>query len=517
MTVKADPIGVAIVGGGPGCKAIMDMILGERLKQLRMKLIGVACTNPGAVGYRYAQEQGIYTTKNYRDLFRLQDLHMIIELTGREEVANEISRTKPDHVGLMDHVAARLFWDIFQIEEQRLAERRRTEETLRQARDELEVRVKERTAQLVESNARLRSEVNERQLAEAGLKESEERLRTILDYVPVGILIIHAESRKIVDANTVATRLIDLPKEKIVGRVCHKFVCPELEGGCPITDFGQSGNLETVILRADGEAIPILKTVFPIILDGQTHLLESFLDITDQKQVEAKLRKKNRELENFVNVVSHDLKTPIISVQGFSSRLLKHCQGQLDDKARKYLEQIQTSARRMEVFVSDLLTLARVGGVPATYEQVSSSAILEDIEARIRGRLEDKGVAFVVAKDLPLIYADRQKMSQVFENLIVNAIKFSAVAEGPRVEVGYADEGKNHHFFVKDNGIGVDPKYHRKIFEMFFRLNEIDDKEGTGIGLAIVESIVTGHGGRVWVESEKGHGATFHFTIPKAL
>ncbi len=170
----------------------------------------------------------------------------------------------------------------------------------------------------------------------------------------------------------------------------------------------------------------------------------------------------------------------------------------------------------MEAFVSDLLTLARVGRVAAAYEQVSSSAILEEIEARIRGRLEDKGVEFVVAKDLPLIYVDRQKISQVFENLIVNAIKFSATVGGPRVEVGYADEGKSHHFFVKDNGIGIAPKNHRKIFEMFFRLNEIDDKEGTGIGLTIVENIVTGHGGKVWVESEKGRGATFHFTVPKA-
>ncbi|MBW1741037.1 MAG: PAS domain-containing protein, partial [Deltaproteobacteria bacterium] len=131
--VKA--LNVAIVGGGPGCKAIMDMIFAEKLRQLRMKLVGVACTNPQAVGYRYAQEKGVYTTRDYRDLYKLKNLDMIIELTGRDEVANEIARTKPAHIRLIDHVAARLFWDIFQIEEERIAERKRIEAALRESEE----------------------------------------------------------------------------------------------------------------------------------------------------------------------------------------------------------------------------------------------------------------------------------------------------------------------------------------------------------------------------------------------
>jgi hypothetical protein len=124
-------LNVAIVGGGPGCKAIMDMIFDEKLSQLRMNLIGVACTNPHAVGFDYAQAKGIYTTSSFHDLYNLKDLHMIIELTGRDEVADEIARTKPAHVRLMDHVVARLFWDIFQVEEEKIAQRKRSEESLR--------------------------------------------------------------------------------------------------------------------------------------------------------------------------------------------------------------------------------------------------------------------------------------------------------------------------------------------------------------------------------------------------
>jgi PAS domain-containing protein len=172
-------VNVAIVGGGPGCKAIMEMIFAEKLSQLKMKLVGVACTNPKALGYRYAQEQGVYTTKDYSDLFLLGDLNMIIELTGREEVASEISRTKPEHVRLVDHVAARLFWDVFQIEEERIAERNRAEEALRKAADELEQGVIERTAKLAKTTQQLKLELTERKRAEEALRQSEETLRTI--------------------------------------------------------------------------------------------------------------------------------------------------------------------------------------------------------------------------------------------------------------------------------------------------------------------------------------------------
>ena len=144
------PLNVAIVGGGPGCKAIMDMIFAEKLSQLRMKLIGVASRSVYAVGYQCAVGKGIYTTRDYRDLYNLKDLNMIIELTGRDEVSNEIVRSKPDHVRLMDHVGARLFWDIFQIEEERIAERKHSERALKQAHDDLERRVEERTAELAE-------------------------------------------------------------------------------------------------------------------------------------------------------------------------------------------------------------------------------------------------------------------------------------------------------------------------------------------------------------------------------
>jgi PAS domain S-box-containing protein len=140
---KVKVLKAAIVGGGPGCKAIMEIIFAEKLNQLQMELAGVADTNPDAVGYRYAQENQIYTTSDYRNFYKIKDLDLIIELTGREELANEISRTKPDHIRLMDHVAARLFWDLFKIEEEMFAELELKKEALRRKTHALGERVEE--------------------------------------------------------------------------------------------------------------------------------------------------------------------------------------------------------------------------------------------------------------------------------------------------------------------------------------------------------------------------------------
>jgi len=255
-------LNVAIVGGGPGCKAIMDMIYAEKLRELRMKLIGVACTNPKAEGYRYAQEKGIFTTRDYRDLYKLKDLKIIIDLTGREGVANEIFQTKPGHIRLMDNVTARLFWDVFQIAEERIAGRRKVEEALR---------------------------------------ESEERLKTVLDTIQAGIVVIDPSSHTIVGVNAAAGEMFGAPRQRILGSVCHKYICPAEEGRCPITDLGQDINTtEGVLLTVSGKKVPVLKTIDYVMLAGREHLLESFLDITERKQAEAERERLIGELQEAV-------------------------------------------------------------------------------------------------------------------------------------------------------------------------------------------------------------------------
>jgi signal transduction histidine kinase len=231
---------------------------------------------------------------------------------------------------------------------------------------------------------------------------------------------------------------------------------------------------------------------------------------------EEELRKTNEELKNFAYIVSHDLKTPITYIQGFSSLLLENYQEELDEKGRRCLERIMASTRRMEVLISDLLALSRLGQVVGTFKVVPSLEIVEDVTSGLQDRLKAKRIELVVEDNLPTIYCDENRLSQVFDNLIVNAIKFMGNTKNPKIEIGYEDSGDFHQFYVRDNGIGIDPKNHQKIFEKFHRLKEIEDDEGTGLGLAIVDRIVNNHGGKVWVESEPGKGATFYFTLPKS-
>ena len=289
-----------------------------------------------------------------------------------------------------------------------------------------------------------------------------------------------------------------------------EIMARRLRGGEAPSEYEAKG------LTKDGETVWIRRRNTRIKHNGRPAVLGNVVDITKQKRAEEELRKKNEELKNFVDVVSHDLKNPIISIQGFSSRLLKKYQEKLGEKGRMYLEQIKASARRMEVLVSDLLALSRIGQVVSRFKDVSSLKIVTNVTSGLQGRLEEKGVELVVADDLPTIYCDEKRIYHVFDNLLVNAIKFSGGTKNPKIKIGYQDRGGFHQFYVRDNGIGIDPKYHRKIFEMSLRLKEIEDEEGTGLGLVIIDRIVNNHGGKVWVESEKGMGASFYFTLPKA-
>jgi PAS domain S-box-containing protein len=250
---QAQALNVAIVGGGPGCKAIMDMMLAEKLSQLRMRLIGVASTNPDAVGYCYAQERGIYTTTDYVNLFGLEDLGMIIELTGRDEVAKEIARAKPDHVRFIDHVAARLFWDIFQIEEERLQERKRSEKALERAE-----------------------------------KEKETILDSLVEHV-----IHNDRDMRILWANRAAYESASLSREELVGRHCYEVwpkrstPCPD----CPVVEAMETGQpRELEKTTPDGKIWRVRgypeRDMKGDIVGG----IEVTLDITDRKRSEEALR-----------------------------------------------------------------------------------------------------------------------------------------------------------------------------------------------------------------------------------
>ncbi len=364
-----------------------------------------------------------------------------------------------------------------------------------------------------------------RKRAEAALCESEARFRKIVEGTEAGYSFIDRNGQ-FRDVNEAWLRMHGYAaRDEVIGQHFSLTQVDEHMGQAK-RDFE---SLLTGISIPSGESMRRLKdgsvgyhtfSANPVWQGGKIVGGEAFLiDITERKRAEENLRKMNEELTNFAHVVSHDLKTPIVYIKGFSSLLLETYKDKLDEKGQTCVERIQASAHRMEILVSDLLALSRVGRVVSTLKDVPSREIISTVVSGLQDRLNEKGIELYVANNLPTICCDRDRVCQVFENLIVNAIKFIGDKKTPKIEIGYKERAKRaefHQFYVKDTGIGIAPEYHRKIFERFQRLKDIEDDEGTGLGLAIVERIVNNHGGRVWVESKKGKGATFYFTLPKA-
>jgi len=296
MLEQSETLNVAIIGGGPGCKAIIDMVLAEKLKHLQMALIGVASTSPEAEGYRYAQEKGIYTTNDYRDLYGLKGLNLIIELTGRNEVANEISATKPDHIRLMDHVAARLFWDVFQTEEEIISERKHAEEASR---------------------------------------KSEEKYATLVENSLTGIYI--DQDGKIVFANNRFAKIYGYAKDKLIGTASRNLVHPQdraltngirkkrLKGEEAPEEYEARG------LTKNGKTIWIARRNARIKYHGTPAILGNIVDITEQKRAEEALRKSIHRAQ-----VAHE--QAIIYAEQLKEEITerKHAEEALKESQEKY-------------------------------------------------------------------------------------------------------------------------------------------------------------------------------------
>ncbi len=232
----------------------------------------------------------------------------------------------------------------------------------------------------------------------------------------------------------------------------------------------------------------------------------------ESQRARADLHDKNAELDTFVYSVSHDLKAPLVTIQGMSGLLLQEYQEQLPGEAARYLGRIQANTQQMETLIVDLLALSRIGREARAPAEVSLGEVLDDVAADLATAMRERGVQ-LVRGELPTIWGNRTQIEQVMRNLVGNAVKYLGDASEGQVEVGAVDRGTLVECYVRDNGIGIDPAYHERIFEVFQRLKEVE-VDGTGVGLAIVKKIVQANGGRIWVESAKGHGAIFRFTWP---
>ena len=226
------------------------------------------------------------------------------------------------------------------------------------------------------------------------------------------------------------------------------------------------------------------------------------------------LEAANKELESFSYSVSHDLRAPLRAVVGFSKLLLEDHAGQIDAEAVRKLNVIQSEAHRMGQLIDDLLAFSRLGRKAMNVVDLDMAELARTTYAGLNGPHETVKCELHMGS-LPRAKGDRVLLGQVWANLLSNAVKFSAKREKPVVEVSAISDEKEHIYFVRDNGAGFDPRYQSKLFGVFQRLHNSTEFPGTGVGLALVQRIVSRHGGRVWADGKQGEGATFYFTLPK--
>jgi signal transduction histidine kinase len=234
-----------------------------------------------------------------------------------------------------------------------------------------------------------------------------------------------------------------------------------------------------------------------------------------QKLIE-ELESKNAELERFTYTVSHDLRSPLVTIKGFLGFMERSARQGNMEGFRKDMQRVGSATDRMDNLLKDLLELSRIGRLINKPEKISFEDLAHEALEIVHGRIQQRGITVQIQPGLPAVYGDRTRLMEVLQNLLDNAAKYAGGQKNPIINIGMNgyDGSNNPIFFIRDNGMGIDPQYHERIFGMFDKLDPAS--EGTGIGLALVKRIIEFHGGRLWVESEAGKGSTFFFTMPHA-
>src|SRR3989344_3810002 len=360
------------------------------------------------------------------------------------------------------------------------------------------------------------------------LRKNEERFRNVIDATPNGLLMVD-QVGKIVLCNSQFENQFGYHRDEVIGQRMEFLVPKKYRQSHPeqrsafmktpvARQMGEGRDLYG--LRKDGTEIPVEIGLNPLITDEGTFVLASIVDITKRKALEDRIRhstnhiqQKNLEMEQFVYTVSHDLKSPLVTSSGFLGLLKEDIAAQRYDKVADSVGRLERENSRMNQLIDDLLQLSRVGRIKLEVEDVAISSLIKAIIENLSAQIQEKSVTTSVMDNLPSVRGDRKRIYQVFENLIINALKYGVEGSNPLITIGSELADDEIRFFVRDNGPGISKEYHKKIFGLFQRL--VSDNRGTGVGLTIVSRIMQLHGGRVWVESEIGQGATFWVAFPK--
>jgi PAS domain S-box-containing protein len=381
-------------------------------------------------------------------------------------------------------------------------------------------------------------DITERKRDEQAVERSRKRYRTLLDAAPDAIVAAEADSGRIVEANGAAEELFGRPREELLGldqSALHpaderdryrELFRRHLAGKSSAIARFDDGSW-VYVTDADGERTPVEINAHVVELGDRSLSYGVFRDVTDRKHREEQLAEYRRqleetvddlersieELEQFAYVASHDLQEPLRMISSYLELLQAEYAEELDEEADEYIDFAVDGARRMKTLINDLLAFSRVETRDQEFERVSLADRLTEARDNLELQIEETD-ATITADSLPTVEADGNQMTQLFQNLLSNAIDYSG-DDPPRIHVSVETRDDAYAVAVVDEGVGVPPDQHERVFEVFTRGERRDDDDGTGIGLAICKRIVEGHGGTIWVESEPGEGATFRFTIPR--
>ncbi|MBI3162511.1 MAG: PAS domain S-box protein [Chloroflexi bacterium] len=373
----------------------------------------------------------------------------------------------------------------------------------------------------------LQDELEERKRIEQALAFSEEKFSKAFHITPVMMTIDNAEG-VFIEVNKAFIENSGFTREEILGRRAsdlNMWDSPEDRQRIQklLREQGGYKDIELAYRRKSGKMTVVLMSSEKFTMNNELYTLTSALDITERKQAEAEREKlieeleaKNGELERFTYTVSHDLKAPLVTVNGFLGYLEQDAAAGNTERLKQDILRIQDAVNKMRLLLTELLELSRIGRMMNPPEAVSFAALINEALDLVHGRIQERGVSVRIrdAAGFPGVYGDKPRLIEALQNMIDNAAKYMGEQPNPQVEIGtQGEEDGRPVYYVRDNGMGIAPEYHDRIFGLFNKLDA--NSEGAGVGLALVKRIIEIHGGRIWVESQPGEGSTFYFTLPK--
>jgi PAS domain S-box-containing protein len=355
-------------------------------------------------------------------------------------------------------------------------------------------------------------EITKRKQADEALRQSEERHRTILQTAMDGIWLMDTQGQ-ILEVNETFSRLSGYSSQELLAMRIHALEAAE-------TDEDIDAHIQKIITQGEDrfESRHRRKdgSIFDVEVSAQYQPIEggrvvAFIrDITERKKAALELQKKNAEIEQFIYTVSHDLRSPLVTIKTFTGYLESDMTGSTDERVAQDLQFIHSAADKMKLLLDELLEMSRIDRIETPPVRVSLMEVVTEALDTLAGVINERKV------DIHLPATDLMLLCQIWQNLIENAIKYSRNASIPRIELGVQQMNGETIFFIKDNGIGIESQYYSKIFGIFEKLDH--KSPGAGMGLSMIQRIIEKGGGRIWVESEGvGRGACFFFTLPDVV